>query len=50
LFFNQEINKSKNQKIKAVVAQLVERFLGKEEVTGSTPVNGSECMNFNIEQ
>jgi hypothetical protein len=26
----------------ADVAQLVERFLGKEEVTGSTPVIGSE--------
>ena len=26
---------------RAVVAQLVEHFLGKEEVTGSIPVNGS---------
>ena len=26
---------------KAVVAQLVERVLGKDEVTGSSPVNGS---------
>jgi hypothetical protein len=26
----------------AVVAQLVEHFLGKEEVTGSSPVNGSK--------
>jgi hypothetical protein len=26
----------------AVVAQLVERVLGKDEVTGSSPVNGSK--------
>jgi hypothetical protein len=41
--FNQEIEKSANQQIiPADVAQLVERFLGKEEVTGSTPVIGSD--------
>ena len=28
-------------RVRAVVAQLVEHFLGKEEVTGSIPVNGS---------
>jgi hypothetical protein len=28
----------------AVVAQLVEHFLGKEEVTGSIPVNGSRFL------
>ena len=28
----------------AVVAQLVEHFLGKEEVTGSIPVNGSSSF------
>ena len=27
--------------LQAVVAQLVERVLGKDEVTGSIPVNGS---------
>ena len=32
---------------KAVVAQLVERVLGKDEVTGSIPVNGSR---FEIER
>jgi hypothetical protein len=31
---------------KAVVAQLVEHFLGKEEVTGSIPVNGSRNSKF----
>jgi len=30
---------------KAVVAQLVEHFLGKEEVTGSIPVNGSRFLS-----
>ncbi len=30
---------------KADVAQLVERFLGKEEVMGSTPIIGSLFMN-----
>jgi hypothetical protein len=30
----------------ADVAQLVERFLGKEEVTGSTPVIGSRLKCF----
>ena len=34
----------------ADVAQLVERFLGKEEVTGSNPVIGSRIKSFNIEQ
>jgi hypothetical protein len=29
---------------KAVVAQLVERVLGKDEVTGSIPVNGSRIL------
>jgi hypothetical protein len=29
------------EKVSAVVAQLVERVLGKDEVTGSIPVNGS---------
>jgi hypothetical protein len=28
----------------AVVAQLVERVLGKDEVTGSSPVNGSSFL------
>ncbi len=31
-----------HQARQAVVAQLVEHFLGKEEVTGSIPVNGSK--------
>ena len=30
----------------AVVAQLVERVLGKDEVTGSSPVNGSSLKWF----
>ena len=30
-----------NFDLRAVVAQLVERVLGKDEVTGSIPVNGS---------
>jgi hypothetical protein len=30
--------------MQAVVAQLVEHFLGKEEVTGSIPVNGSRFL------
>jgi hypothetical protein len=34
----------------ADVAQLVERFLGKEEVTGSNPVIGSRLKCFKIEQ
>ena len=29
---------------RAVVAQLVERVLGKDEVTGSIPVNGSRIL------
>jgi hypothetical protein len=30
-----------NRSLQAVVAQMVERVLGKDEVTGSIPVNGS---------
>jgi hypothetical protein len=30
--------------LKAVVAQMVERVLGKDEVTGSIPVNGSRVL------
>ena len=30
----------------AVVAQMVERVLGKDEVTGSIPVNGSRILLF----
>ena len=35
------LSEAKVQRYQAVVAQLVEHFLGKEEVTGSIPVNGS---------
>ena len=31
---------------RAVVAQLVERVLGKDEVTGSIPVNGSRVLQY----
>ena len=33
--------RSKNKKLQAGVAQLVERILGRDEVTGSNPVVGS---------
>ena len=37
--------------VEAVVAQLVEHFHGKEKVTGSSPVNGSEkTMNSKKEK
>ena len=32
---------SYTERLQAVVAQMVERVLGKDEVTGSIPVNGS---------
>jgi hypothetical protein len=36
-----------HQIVLAVVAQLVERVLGKDEVTGSIPVNGSTfCSEY----
>ena len=34
----------RRRKFLAVVAQLVERVLGKDEVTGSIPVNGSRIF------
>ena len=34
----------KRSRFPAALAQLVERFLGKEEVTGSNPVGGSSLI------
>ena len=34
----------------AVIAQMVEHFLGKEEVTGSIPVNSSRNQEIRIER
>ena len=34
----------------AIVAQLVERVLGKDEVTGSIPVDGSEELVENFQE
>jgi hypothetical protein len=34
---------------RAVVAQMVERVLGKDEVTGSIPVNGSISSRFRFD-
>jgi hypothetical protein len=44
LFFYLTYNKLQRVSIVAHVAQLVEHFLGKEEVTGSNPVAGSTLL------
>ncbi|SNR15001.1 protein of unknown function [Tenacibaculum jejuense] len=42
------MSKQNNSKCDAGVAQLVERILGRDEVTGSSPVIGSNKIEFTI--